>query len=179
MCSKAECSPSSRRENHSNIDCSCPREKKIHILKLDFIRSQRKKTDHHVNMEMGSIDYTETSRQIATKKRGKNLLKKGGIKKNRMKSKEVMETEEKHCHDIYQLSENSAEENEGITDDNSREPSEALPKKGKYDTRDIFNIALPSIRQLTGLCEDAKIAIATWNRCRPHRSRGFTLGYRL
>ncbi|KAG7153955.1 hypothetical protein Hamer_G029697, partial [Homarus americanus] len=31
------------RENNSHIDCGCPREKKIPVLELEFIKAQRQK----------------------------------------------------------------------------------------------------------------------------------------
>ena len=53
LCSKTDCSPSDRRKNHSHIDCCCPREKKIPVLELDFIRSQRTKAEGQGSMQMG------------------------------------------------------------------------------------------------------------------------------
>ncbi|CAI9741782.1 Hypothetical predicted protein [Octopus vulgaris] len=82
-----------------------------------------------------------------------------------MKS-EVMQREEQQCHDVYQLFDGSSEENEVMSDENSKESSEAIPKKAKYNTRGSSNIALASIRHHTGLCEAAEIAISAWiNEC--------------
>ena len=94
-------------------------------------------------MQMGSIDYAERKRQITTAKR-KELVREREDNK-RMKSEEVMRREEQHCHDVYQLFDGSSEENEVTSDDSSKVPSEALPKKGTYNTKDISNIALASI----------------------------------
>ena len=79
-----------------------------------------------------------------------------------MKSEEVMRREEQHCYDVYQLFDDSFEEYEVTSEDSYKVPSEALPKKGKYNTRDISNIALASIRHHTGLREAAEIASAAW-----------------
>lgn len=160
LCSKTDCSPSERTKNHSHIDCCCPREKKIPVLELDFIRSQRTKAEGQGSMQMGSIDYAERSRQITAVKR-KELVREREEKK-RMKDEEVMRREEQDCHDVHQLFDDSSEENEVTSDDSHKVPSEALPKKRKYNTRNISNIALASIRHHTGLREAAEIASAAW-----------------
>ncbi|KAG7164361.1 hypothetical protein Hamer_G003538, partial [Homarus americanus] len=38
LCSESNCSHSGKRENNSHIDCGCPREKKIPVLELEFIK---------------------------------------------------------------------------------------------------------------------------------------------
>ncbi|KAG7158477.1 hypothetical protein Hamer_G027622, partial [Homarus americanus] len=43
LCSESNCSHSGKRENNSHIDCGCPREKKIPVLELEFIKAQRQK----------------------------------------------------------------------------------------------------------------------------------------
>lgn len=157
LCSKAECCPSGKRGNHSHIDCCCPREKKIPVLELDFIRSQRSKAaGQGSSMQMGSTDYKETNRQIAAENRNEREERK------RMKLKSEDEEEVMQTEDVYQLSENSSEANEGISEDNYKEPFANVPKKGRYNTRDISNIALASIRHHTGLREAAEIATAAW-----------------
>lgn len=79
-----------------------------------------------------------------------------------MKSEEVKRTEEQHCHNVFQFSEISFEENEGNSDVNSRKSSEALPKIGKYNTRDVSNIVLTVIRHHTELRDSAEIATVAW-----------------
>ncbi|KAG7162901.1 hypothetical protein Hamer_G027851, partial [Homarus americanus] len=45
LCSESNCSHSGKRENNSHIDCGCPREKKILVLELEFIKAQRTKAE--------------------------------------------------------------------------------------------------------------------------------------
>ncbi|KAG7164077.1 hypothetical protein Hamer_G030356, partial [Homarus americanus] len=45
LCSESNCSHSGKRENNSHIDCGCPREKKIPVLELEFIKTQRTKAE--------------------------------------------------------------------------------------------------------------------------------------
>ncbi|KAG7155562.1 hypothetical protein Hamer_G030734, partial [Homarus americanus] len=45
LCSESNCSHSGKRENNSHIDCGCPREKKIPVLELEFIKAQRTKAE--------------------------------------------------------------------------------------------------------------------------------------
>ncbi|KAG7177463.1 hypothetical protein Hamer_G029197, partial [Homarus americanus] len=64
LCSESNCSHSGKRENNSHIDCGCPREKKI--------PAQRTKAEGQGSMQMGSIDYSETKKQIANAKKRTN-----------------------------------------------------------------------------------------------------------
>ncbi|KAG7163879.1 hypothetical protein Hamer_G030375, partial [Homarus americanus] len=112
LCSESNCSHSGKRENNSHIDCGCPREKKIPVLELEFIKAQRTKAEGQGN--------------------------------------------------VYHFFDSSSDEQEATSDDSSKEPSEPLPKKMKYNTRNISNIALASIRHHAGLREAAEIATAAW-----------------
>ncbi|CAI9729005.1 Hypothetical predicted protein [Octopus vulgaris] len=105
---------------------------------------------------MGSTDYKESKRQISTEKR-KGIVREKEEKKS-MES-EVTQREEQHCHDVYQLFDSSSEENDVTSDENSKESSEAIPNRGKYNRR---NFALASIRHHTGLRQAAEIANAHW-----------------
>ncbi|KAG7177283.1 hypothetical protein Hamer_G000573 [Homarus americanus] len=62
-----------KRENNSHIDCGCPREKKIPVLELEFIKAQRTKAEGQGSMQMGSIDYSETKKQIANAKKREQI----------------------------------------------------------------------------------------------------------
>ncbi|KAG7176516.1 hypothetical protein Hamer_G029797, partial [Homarus americanus] len=73
LCSESNCSHSGKRENNSHIDCGCPREKKIPVLELEFIKAQRTKAEGQGSMQMGSIDYSETKKQIANAKRREQI----------------------------------------------------------------------------------------------------------
>ncbi|CAI9715553.1 Hypothetical predicted protein [Octopus vulgaris] len=108
-------------------------------------------------MQIGSTDYKESKRQISTEKR-EDLVRERE-EKEKMKS-EVMQRKEQHCCDVYEFFDSSFEENEVTSDETFKESSEAIPKTEKYNTRDISNFALASIRHHTGLREAAEIDTA-------------------
>ncbi|KAG7174747.1 hypothetical protein Hamer_G032056, partial [Homarus americanus] len=149
LCSESNCSHSGKRENNSHIDCGCPREKKIPVLELEFIKAQRTKAEGQGSMQMGSIDYSETKKQIANAKKREQIRERE--QKKKMKSEEAIQREEELCQDVYHFFDSSSDEQEATSDDSSKEPSEPLPKKMKYNTRNISNIALASIRHHAGL----------------------------
>ncbi|KAG7159008.1 hypothetical protein Hamer_G006418 [Homarus americanus] len=88
-----------KRENNSHIDCGCPREKKIPVLELEFIKAQRTKAEGQGSMQMGSIDYSETKKQIANAKKREQIRERE--QKKKMKSEEAIQREEELCQDVY------------------------------------------------------------------------------
>ncbi|KAG7175619.1 hypothetical protein Hamer_G025745 [Homarus americanus] len=84
-----------KRENNSHIDCGCPREKKIPVLELEFIKAQRTKAEGQGSMQMGSIDYSETKKQIANAKKREQIRERE--QKKKMKSEEAIQREEELC----------------------------------------------------------------------------------
>ncbi|KAG7163291.1 hypothetical protein Hamer_G004410 [Homarus americanus] len=106
LCSESKCSiqlcsesNSGKRENNSHIDCGCPREKKIPVLELEFIKAQRTKAEGQGSMQMGSIDYSETKKQIANAKKREQIRERE--QKKKMKSEEAIQREEELCQDVY------------------------------------------------------------------------------
>ncbi|KAG7174910.1 hypothetical protein Hamer_G031036, partial [Homarus americanus] len=97
--SESNCSHSGKRENNSHIDCGCPREKKIPVLELEFIKAQRTKAEGQGSMQMGSIDYSETKKQIANAKKREQIRERE--QKKKMKSEEAIQREEELCQDVY------------------------------------------------------------------------------
>ncbi|KAG7157878.1 hypothetical protein Hamer_G026718, partial [Homarus americanus] len=87
-----------KRENNSHIDCGCPREKKIPVLELEFIKAQRTKAEGQGSMQMGSIDYSETKKQIANAKKREQIRERK--QKKKMKSEEAIQREEELCQDL-------------------------------------------------------------------------------
>ncbi|KAG7177820.1 hypothetical protein Hamer_G030963, partial [Homarus americanus] len=75
-----------KRENNSHIDCGCPREKKIPVLELEFIRhrGQRQKAKE---------------KQIANAKKREQIRERE--QKKKMKSEEAIQREEELCQDVY------------------------------------------------------------------------------
>ncbi|KAG7173627.1 hypothetical protein Hamer_G026694, partial [Homarus americanus] len=98
LCSESNCSHSGKRENNSHIDCGCPREKKIPVLELEFIKAQRTKAEGQGSMQMGSIDYSETKKQIANAKKREQIRERE--QKKKMKSEEAIQREEELCQDL-------------------------------------------------------------------------------
>ncbi|KAG7163759.1 hypothetical protein Hamer_G003004 [Homarus americanus] len=96
---ESNCSHSGKRENNSHIDCGCPREKKIPVLELEFIKAQRTKAEGQGSMQMGSIDYSETKKQIANAKKREQIRERE--QKKKMKSEEAIQREEELCQDVY------------------------------------------------------------------------------
>ncbi|KAG7169208.1 hypothetical protein Hamer_G030767, partial [Homarus americanus] len=99
LCSESNCSHSGKRENNSHIDCGCPREKKIPVLELEFIKAQKTKAEGQGSMQMGSIDYSETKKQIANAKKREQIRERE--QKKKMKSEEAIQREEELCQDVY------------------------------------------------------------------------------
>ncbi|KAG7156212.1 hypothetical protein Hamer_G029350, partial [Homarus americanus] len=95
-CSELRCR-SRKRENNSHIDCGCPREKKIPVLELEFIKAQRTKAEGQGSMQMGSIDCSETKKQIANAKKREQIRERE--QKKKMKSEEAIQREEELCQD--------------------------------------------------------------------------------
>ncbi|KAG7168576.1 hypothetical protein Hamer_G032003, partial [Homarus americanus] len=103
-----------KRENNSHIDCGCPREKKIPVLELEFIKAQRTKAEGQGSMQMGSIDYSKTKKQIANAKKREQIRERE--QKKKMKSEEAIQREEELCQDVYHFFD-SSDEQEATSDD--------------------------------------------------------------
>ncbi|KAG7159696.1 hypothetical protein Hamer_G032198, partial [Homarus americanus] len=108
LCSESNCSHSGKRENNSHIDCGCPREKKIPVLELEFIKAQRTKAEGQGSMQIGSIDYSETKKQIANAKKREQIRERE--QKKKMKSEEAIQREEELCQDVYHFFDTEAVE---------------------------------------------------------------------
>ncbi|KAG7161165.1 hypothetical protein Hamer_G029678, partial [Homarus americanus] len=104
-----------KRENNSHIDCGCPREKKILVLELEFIKAQRTKAEGQGSMQMGSIDYSETKKQIANAKKREQIRERE--QKKKMKREEAIQREEELCQDVYHFFDSSSDEQEATSDD--------------------------------------------------------------
>ncbi|KAG7172168.1 hypothetical protein Hamer_G031223, partial [Homarus americanus] len=107
LCSESNCSHSGKRENNSHIDCGCPREKKI--------PAQRTKAEGQGSMQMGSIDYSETKKQIANAKKREQIRERE--QKKKMKREEAIQREEELCQDVYHFFDSSSDEQEATSDD--------------------------------------------------------------
>ena len=61
-CGQYSCPPDCKREIH--INCACPKEKKIPLIEIAFIKGQRDKTGFVGPHQMGLPDFPEHHRQV-------------------------------------------------------------------------------------------------------------------
>ncbi|KAG7155695.1 hypothetical protein Hamer_G028350 [Homarus americanus] len=139
-----------KRENNSHIDCGCPREKKIPVLELEFIKAQRTKAEGQGSMQMGSIDCSETKKQIANAKKREQIRERE--QKKKMKSEEAIQREEELCQDVYHFFDSSSDEQEATSDDK-------LATVGLIQELDSpkVEVGLPSEVPLEGVIKDLSI----------------------
>ncbi|KAG7176109.1 hypothetical protein Hamer_G029008, partial [Homarus americanus] len=97
LCSESNCS-------HSEDPC----------LELEFIKAQRTKAEGQGSMQMGSIDYSETKKQIANAKKREQIRERE--QKKKMKSEEAIQREEELCQDVYHFFDSSSDEQEATSD---------------------------------------------------------------
>ncbi|KAG7163880.1 hypothetical protein Hamer_G027997, partial [Homarus americanus] len=102
LCSESNSSHSGKRENNSHIDCGCPREKKIPVLELEFIKAQRTKQK-------------AKEKQIVNAKKREQIRERE--QKKKMKSEEAIQREEELCQDVYHFFDSSSDEQEATSDD--------------------------------------------------------------
>jgi hypothetical protein len=155
LCSEYGCEIDCLKDAH--IECECKRDEKIPVVELEFIRAQRDKVGSISTHQIGQADVPESRRQEET------------LKKQELK-RQAEEKKAKKAADKEKLEEDKRQEaksfiNEGDPLPQQREPSEEEPinlVKQVYNTKDISNIALASMRHHTGLRETAEIATAAW-----------------
>ena len=159
-CADVGCSSACVSEAH--IDCTCSKDAKIPVIELAFIKGQREKVGSVGPHQIGPVDFHETKRQKLQRERQEK--RKDDEEKRKVKC-EKRATEEKEVIQSCML-EMEQEECEEFTDiEEEAEEDDCSPKsckRDKYNTRDISNIALASLRHHTGLRETAEIATAAW-----------------
>lgn len=159
-CTEVSCS--SACLNGVHIFCDCSKDKKIPVIELAFIKGQREKVGSVGPHQIGPVDLPETRRQAEQKERQKQ--KKQSEEKRRKKYEKEHEEVMQQCMlESGEESEKQAGELEQEeSSDNSSDNVSANTKRAKYNTEDITNIALASLRHHTGLRETAEIATAAW-----------------
>lgn len=157
-CCGAECCNNCIGDVH--ISCTCRREFKIPVIELAFIKSQREKVGSIGHHQMGSVDYPESKRQKLKNDRAVEKEKQKEKKRKRDKEDEEIVTVNESAieHDEVESEENECDDKEVCKTDECQSEM----KRKKYNTKDITNIALASLRHHTGLRETAEIATAAW-----------------
>ena len=155
LCIDASCKANCKKEAH--IKCTCKAHKKIPVLDLAFIHAQRVKTGSFSTHQMGLTDFPETRTQEKA------------IENRELKDQEEDKRDAKAAKKAKEALERKKEANAFIDNDDSQpQPQPQLPPrtgtkaKKVYNTRDISNIALASMRHHTGLRETSEIATAAW-----------------
>ena len=131
----------------------CQAEKKIPIIELRFVRAQRDKTGSLSTHMMSSVDKEETKRQEAATARQEEKRKKEERRKTVIEEKERQNLIQRAAAEMFINDESQVEA--------SSETVECRTKK-QYNTKDISNVALASLRHHTGLRETTEIATAAW-----------------
>ena len=151
-------------------------ERKIPVIELAFIKDQREKVGSIGPHQIGPVVFPETRRQVLQKER--QAKKKEDETKWRTKSEKrtteeeemtLLEVEQRECKEYEDIMEESVKDYYSDEDKNySPAESEATAdsvktrKRARYNTKDINNIALASLRHHTGLRETVEIATAAW-----------------
>lgn len=159
-CAETQCNSACVSSVH--IFCDCRRDTKIPFIELAFIKGQREKVGSVGPHQIGSVDFQECRRQDMQKRRLEKIVEATEKKKRKSEKKTV---EEEDVMQKYMLEVEQEEKAEELLDECCKEDSNktcATRKTAKYNTGDISNIALASLRHHTGLRETAEIATAAW-----------------
>ena len=152
-------------KDNVHIKCVCPKERKLPVLELRFLKSQRDKVGSIGQLQIGNPDIPVTKKQqeaLERKEKDKICEEKRKVRIEEARRKEQS----------LQLAASEFLNNEEVLDETSPEAEHLEPpamseflfspkqQKSKHNTMDITNIALASLRHHTGLREAAEIATA-------------------
>ncbi|XP_065663964.1 uncharacterized protein LOC136085927 [Hydra vulgaris] len=156
LCSEQCCPPDCKFGAH--ITCICPRERKIPIIELVYIKAQREKIGSFSSYQLGPADLMESKRfkKVQSCKRRREEEKQTREKKHTTQEENNTQNEQDNEHDNYK--EFESEENEIFSIQKSC--TKYLKKSRNYE--DISNIALASTRYGVGLRATAVLATAAW-----------------
>ena len=158
-CSDAGCLGICPKKVH--IKCNCPREQKIPVGELEYIKGQRLKEGSIGSHQIGQPDYPENTRQVKKQKRLEEKNKRLSEHRNKEKEPDTVPSDQLHFTD---------DENEQIADESSDDDAVAGPSNAdqekfqtkKYNTLDIPCVATQSLRYGVGLRATAAIATAAY-----------------
>ena len=165
LCPESSCEDTCVKEAH--IKCSCKSDHKIPVLELRFIYSQRDKVGSISKHQIGGIDLPESKRQETALENQENRRK--AEEKRRKKAEDLarqgdtvkeeeLEFVNKEFIDTAELERESYDDYHppSLVKDNLNS------REKVYNTKDISNIAMASMRHHSGLREAAEIATAAW-----------------
>ena len=162
LCSEFGCEdPDCDQEAHTK--CNCKRGEKIPVIELMFIKAQREKVGSYSTHMIAGADRPESRRQedalLAQQKKKEADERKMKKAEQAAEEKNKMDKEAQN----FMNEEENNEVPEGVCETEAQyvDPTKQQ-KKNTYNTKDISNIALASMRHHTGLRETAEIATAAW-----------------
>lgn len=167
LCSEFGCPADADCKKEAHINCTCPKDMKIPVKELAFIKGQRDKIGSIGPHQIGLPDVPEHKRQIKKRKRQDDERRK--LSKHKQISNQdvsVSLNEIMSCNDENE--ERTAYSQDGfdgsyeLTLGKSSTPSSPSmsKKKTEYNTLDISNVAMQSIRYGVGLRATAAITTA-------------------
>ena len=120
------------------------------MIELRFVRGQRDKTGSLGTDMISTVDVQETRKQ-------KDAIARQELKRQREEKKKVaLEEKERQCMSQMKAAEMLLQEESDVEDSSV---IMEVKRKRQYNTKDISNVALDSIRYHTGLRETAEIAL--------------------
>ena len=166
LCSEFGCSKVASCKKEAHINCSCPKEMKIPVKELIFIKGQRDKTGSIGPYQIGLPDLPEHKRQVKKQKRQEDESRRLAEYKQRTKqdvlihSKEICSPDDENDEYVADIEGENKENNELTIQD----PSMPSTSKGKieYNTLEIPNVAMQSIRYGVSLRATAAITTAAF-----------------
>ena len=167
LCKEAGCqglkaSPPCRLGAHLP-SCSCPREKKIPQLELQFVKSQREKKSEKEGMQMGLEDFKEAAKQKKSNDRKEKAEQGRELQKTNKKKEEIELNERVEAYESLTL-----EEKEGGNEDEDLEGGKEAEAVGwggedpepKRNTMDISRTAQTSMRYELSIRSTAAVTTA-------------------
>ena len=154
-----------RCKKDAHAECNCEREFKIPQLELAFVRAQRVKEGSAGSLHIGGSDIRESRRQMEAlkNKEKEKTAKEKAADKRKNQSEEAARREQEACEFMNDGGDVLTQDRDRDEEFNLVPPPEAattvLPTR-KYNTMEIPNTALASMRHHTGLRETAEIATA-------------------
>ena len=131
-CSNVKC----KLGSHLSKDCKCPKDQKVPVLDLEWLRSQRDKQEEMGGMQMSATDYVET------KKQNKAIENKTAIEEAGRKRKRKLEVDECELEEQIRAYEDKME----VEDDNEegdvkefQPPAPSLTKEEKAEAKSVVS----------------------------------------
>ena len=169
LCSEFGCLADAACKKESHINCTCPKEMKIPVKELAFIRGQRDKTGSFGPHQIGLPDVPEHNRQVKKQKREEDEKRRLAEYKQKSKqdvsipSNKIILSDDENDDDEEQIADDK-DEKDGSNEVTSDTPSTSTTsnKSPEYNTLEIPNVALQSIRYGVGLRATAAITTAAF-----------------